>query len=334
MIKTSTFVLTLIVAAAPVFARGSHHTGPDLSDKSREQLLDILATNPDAAFRREAATDLGRWGMHAGDHESLEALLRAAKADASDDVRASAAYALISRREPEAARPLIAMLGDASQPKALRSALAYGIHEFQDASAAPALLDALKDPGLQYPALHSLGELKVKAAVEPIADIVLTHVLHGDEAGDDYVDHNAIIVEGAEALGKIGDVKGLRAVLPVLSQKEWYRRQVATEAVAKICAGKDTPEDVRENIGIPLMRGLMDPKNESSSDVRLQAVFGLQNMGDAGSARLLTKACESDEDARVRYASQRALLELHAGNCDPFKPIRKFLPPELKDSGK
>ena len=296
MNKSIALSFTLMLAASAAFARGSYRSGPYLGEMSAQELVVILSGHADAAYRDAAATALGRSGVNKGDKESLAALLHAMQSDPDARVRTYAASSLLERTEESAFSPLLAALADTSAPERLRSMIAFRIHMLEDRRAVPVLLQVLSEPALRFECIHSLGELRAVEAVEPLIDIVQAHLLHGEEAGDDFIRHSAEIAEGGDALGKIGDVRGLRAVLPMIDQKVIYRRQVAVEAISAICKGKGASEEC------------------------------------ASTAPVLRTACESDKDSRVRNASRDALAGMNAGTCNPLLPISKYLPQELRDT--
>src|SRR5258706_3321443 len=113
MNKTLALSLTLMLGATAAFAHVSQHTSPDLSGKNAKELVEIVSGNSDA------------------------------------EMRTTAAYALMERREKSAFIPLLAALSDTSSPERLRSAVASDIFKMEDERAILVLLHTLHQPGLR-----------------------------------------------------------------------------------------------------------------------------------------------------------------------------------------
>lgn len=333
--KSLLFVsLSLCLAVQTADARGGRNRGPWLGDRSREQLIEILVSHSEARYRSEAAHELGVWGMYKGDRGSYDALIKAFHEDAETKVRVAAARSLSSRQEADAFPVLLAALeAEGSHPDML-SALAWTICGFQDRRAIPALMKALEKKSLRFEAAHCLGELKATEAVEPLVAIILDNILHDDD-GRDFVDSNAELVEGVEALGKIGDVKGLRGILPMLAEhRTSYQRQAAVRALGAIGAEPGTPAELRGELIMPALLGHLDPAGEKKLDVRVASVHALSDIDDPRVVPSLRKSFENDPSYRVRSAAADALTRMRApgGPFNVFRDIEERLKKGLWDT--
>lgn len=312
--------------AAPALARGGR--GPWLVDKSREELLQILAENPDPRYRAAAAGRLSQFN----DAESARALVQAFDRSAGDSeptVRSAAADALAQRKENgryyeiPLFEHLLLVLGDGSEEMRVRAALARSICKYEDRRAVPALLGALKTKDLRAAAAGCLGELKATDAAEPLARLVLRTLESESKSApmDEFLETNHTVIESAEALGRIGDAKGLPGVLPMLFQEMPYRRQIGIEALGRIGAAKGLPAQVRREVVVPMLLGFTEPANEPKADARIAAVSGLGGIKDKRMVPALLKAFHEDPNYRVRSAAAWELEKLGTGvkQSDVFK---------------
>lgn len=296
MKKLALAVLALSLSSA-AFARGGRHHGPDLSLVPPSQLIELLAGSPDESYRSAAAAQLGAWDLR---HEDAvrSALLEAFRHDADESVRRTAMHAL-SRREDATIPPmLIKFLGDKAQPMGLREDAAWILGDIGGKKSIQPLIRALDEHELRFSACRSLGELKAAAAVQRLSEVLL-------EDAD-----RPVKAEAAEALGKIGDRRALPALIATLGDEDLWNRRDAAHAIGLM----PEPKTVR-----PVLSALL--AHDESSDVRMEAVFGLAHIGDAASIKALRAAYDNDPAYRVRSAASDSLTRLMAPG-GPFNAFR------------
>jgi len=207
-------------------------------------------SDPSTLVRARAAEALGRLK----DARAVEPLIRALS-DADSYVRVSAAAALGEFGDPRAIGPLVANLGDceitvvgeedfsvtcwAAESLAKYGAPAVGplVHALRDARvstaaayglgkigtpAVKALVAALGDPDphVQGGAAFALGQMRARAAVEPL----LAVAQQGGSAR-----HNVV-----RALGRIGGARAVPVLAGMLRDREGRLRKVAARALVDI----------------------------------------------------------------------------------------------------
>jgi cyclophilin family peptidyl-prolyl cis-trans isomerase/HEAT repeat protein len=118
------------------------------------RLLEVLARGDDARLRARAALALGRFPFPAFGSEVTEALVRALQ-DPTDDVRASAAFALGIRGDPAGAGALLAFASEAEAP--LRAVLVDAASRLPDTTIHPQLALMLRDADLAVRMAAAVG---------------------------------------------------------------------------------------------------------------------------------------------------------------------------------
>jgi HEAT repeat protein len=178
-----------------------------------------------------------------------------------------------------------------------------------DASAVPALIQALKDSEwfVRRYAAEALGQIGDASAVPALIQAL--------KDSNEYVRRYA-----AEALGQIGDASAVAALIQALKDSEEYVRRYAALALgqiglpavpALIQALKDSNEYVRwyaakalGKIGLPAVPALIQALKDSEEDVRADAAEALGKIGDA---RALPRKALADP--RLSPPEKIALLE-------------------------
>lgn len=194
--------------------------GGQKDQASIPQLVTML-TDPAPPVRAAAARALG--GLKA--KEAVDPLCEQVMSQI-EEVAAAAALALGQIADRKAVDPLTEVVAKASTPAAVQEAAATALAKIKDPKAIPVLrkLLASKNERIRWSAVDALGGLQAKDAVGDLATVVRK-------------DANPQIREHAlAALARIGDPKGLDAVVDALPDKE---ERVAAQAFRSLTALAD-----------------------------------------------------------------------------------------------
>lgn len=269
------------------------------------------------------------------------------------EVKAALARAIGDLKSPSSLEPLQAALdpGATDTDTALANkALAAALGRLGDPKAVPALTGLLrtKDNYTRIEAIQALGVLRAPQAVEPLLQIV------SDDGSEPFVNKKAI-----EALGRIGDVRAVPALMRMLTKERqgvsfyvessFALYQVGTPAVEALLAameGRDAEltKWAQQNgvnpasyamKGAQILGDLKDKRAEATlikqlsfthsneqvqALVRMQTAEALGRMRAAAAVRPLS-ALLSEEDPTVRTSYVRALVLL--GGRDALPALEK-----------
>jgi diguanylate cyclase (GGDEF)-like protein len=184
------------------------------------------------------------------DKRAVEPLIQALR-DKNEDLRLQAAKALGEIEEAKSVKPLIELLTDSDA--AVRAQVAEALGKIGDKSSVEALLSALadKDWEVREKAALALGEIGDERAIES-----LIYAFTYEDAGTRLNAQSALIKIGeravgpliealkyqneevrfqtAEALGEIGDKRGVEPLVQCLRDESWEVRRKATIALQKM----------------------------------------------------------------------------------------------------
>lgn len=318
-----------------------------------DPLLRVVAEAPENRLRGAAVTALGR----IGDRRAARALL-GVLGSGPPALQGLAADALMDVGGPDAAGPLLQMIGDPRGPR-LEAARALGgvlrgrrddrsrqaLEKLADGDSLPvalaaiAALGAMGDPAAgpalqelarsynphrQRAAVEALGNLGDRGAVPLLIDLLA--------AGDDRVASAA-----AWALGKLGDPRAVAPLLAAVPRRGWGTAANASAALALLA-----PRDA----GKPLLALL----RHRDRLVRINVAHALAAAGVATAAAPLGKQLAADPSPLARIAAARALsrlprtestaaaLKAASGDSDPSVRAaaaaaleRPFAPPKRTD---
>lgn len=145
------------------------------------------------------------------------------------------------------------------------------------------LIEQLESPSpdVAREACYSLGELRVRRAVEPVSALLYG----GDET---------LQAEAAWALGEIGDKGAVQPLLTMLAKQNPYLRERAVEALGKIKAPEAVP---------PLVEMLKVGRH----DMRILAIKALAEIGHASAVEHLEGLVIGERDDEVKANAQWAI---------------------------
>lgn len=197
----------------------------------------------------------------------------------SEDIRFWSSQILATIADDNAIRLLIESFASYEENE-INMYSARALIKVGDKAAGP-LTEALGSPNdlIRLYSLHCLGELKDPAAVQKIQ-----FLLSGDS-------NFAIRKNAAIALGKIGERSSVNALIEAISDKSWYVRIAATEALGKF-------KFMGDNENLPSVEGAA--AGGESGDLRDKITNSIL-------------ASLSDTEARVRETGARVLSELGGG---------------------
>ncbi len=226
--------------------------------EDRRRIMEAIASAKDEAEKARRIAELKPRAP-----ESTAALCAALR-DEAPEVRERAAIALRNLSDPRAVPALVKAVGDPDWLVAIRVAEALG--QIRDQSAVPGLLSALKEelehprPGTGRPAAYS----------RPRLDSV---DMYGDAA---------VAAAMIRALGRIGQKRGVPALLGAMKDKRWPIRREAARALGRLKARSAVAALTAE-----LKR--RDPY------VTAAVVRALGEIGDPGPIELLIDALRDDQ---------------------------------------
>jgi HEAT repeat protein len=212
------------------------------------------------------------------------------------------------------------------------------------------------DPTRQSKLIEELGTRRITAAVEPLMQQVLLNTFQSGAA--------------ITALGKIGDARAVGVLIQSCryANLAWIAKdalvQIGAPAVGSLIAalGHDNPDirfivvrtlgelcdpgavepletmietekdaTIRRLARTTLKSLLLNSLANPAADVRLRAVYGLDQLGDARAIEALQVAADHDPDKTIRQAAQGAIVHLLQGvETDPFATHQ--FPPRNRDT--
>jgi HEAT repeat protein len=277
-----------------------------IGDVRAVKLLKNALQDPDLNTRIRAIEALAQMR----ETDAVPDLIQALR-DNAPRVRAGAAEALSTLGDPRAIDPMLILLKDPQWD--VRQAAAAALGKFHDAHAIPKLAMALGDPDpeVRETAIKALREIGDMAAVEFIVP-----ALKDENSG---VRHTATAT--LRALDPEWEKsERARAALPelkaALKHKDYYVRQAATDALAKmgesrvmepLLAGLVMPSQMRHDTVLETLQYLM---RDCDGDLRQAAAECLGRLGDRRAAAALEHAL-NDPDLWVRYAAAAALKQMN-----------------------
>jgi HEAT repeat protein len=265
-----------------------------LHDKRSLKPLIACLQDPDPDVRHVAARGLGRLK----DLEALDSLI-AALSDKADAVACAAAESLGRFGGQRAVEPL---LGCLERPQ-LGLVCAEALGRLRDRRALQPLLRCLRhaDQQTRLAAIEALGELGDPQAAEPI------HALSRNSDESEYVRRTAVL-----ALGKLGDKRAIKTLVPYVSDGEAHLRDQAIEALGHM--GQEAIEQlvqglahrkptVRKNVASALAKLGYRPR---SLDASLDLLFAreawdeVRGMGEAAIRPLLARLKHPEPQLRQK----------------------------------
>jgi HEAT repeat protein len=262
-----------------------------------EQYLANL-NHADATVRYEAAQKLGA----SNDSRAIQPLIGALP-DANSKVQYAAFSGLIKLNAGEAAEPILDLLLTNPDSKIwdllklnIGLRLRTGLLEMMphgDEQMAAHIVAALETDSLDDHQRALFVRLLGRTATNDRAEMMIDVLLHGSP-----------VIQGAaaEALGYIGDARGVNPLLLLLHDSSDELREIAAEALGRI-------GDARafESI-LPLLK-------DENEWVRRAAAVALGDLGDHRAVEPLSEALQ-DENAVVQDAAFEALKKLSYGKYD------------------
>ena len=242
--------------------------------------------DPSWRVRREAVRGLVQYGGA----EATAALLRTLQVEHRDLGTLNSALEVLSMSRVDVFPALAALMGYSDVD--LRIYVTQVIGDMGDARAAPALIQALKDPdaNVQYHAIEALGKLRALASVEPLMKMVVSE--------DFYLAFPAI-----DALMLMGDSQVAPRLAPLL-KNELLRAPIA-ELLGKL--GDDemvfplgallTEPDAPLMVITQALVMLRDRYEDL--EIRYAAAIALGRIGDARAVMPLVKTLEKDADLTI-----------------------------------
>ncbi|WP_118179988.1 HEAT repeat domain-containing protein [Paraburkholderia phosphatilytica] len=286
----------------------------DLADLEDDALLapicSVLASDPAASVRAEAARVLGAW-----ERDDIVDALCVALADADNAVRDAAAESLAGLKSADLAPVLVRHLGHAAHAAPfVAQAVLRALRELRDESAFEPALRALDstDAGVRLEAVGVLGWLKDARALIP-----LTRTATHDADAD--VRRAAVGALGQGGHSEPADEAAIRdALLQALRDDAWQVREESATTLGKL----------RAQVALDALLGALD---DPYWQVRLQAARALGKLADrrAGGALagLLTHAISNlRKEAALALGELRdpaVLPALHDAAGDPDPEVRK-----------
>ena len=220
---------------------------------------------------------------------------------ASDSIeqRRDALMRLAALRRPEASRAAVAALNDSAP--VVRVTAAHAILSLPPAEAVALLTPLLQDKleFVRQETAYALGETRSRAAVEVLANLLLTDMDSGVRGA------------AAVALGQIGDESAVPALTQALggwpqTQKKKKSKTEANEFVLR-AAARSLGQIRSRASGTVLIATL---QNETfATDVRREAALALGIIGDSAAVPALRAAFSSD-DPYLSEAARDALRRL------------------------
>ena len=297
--------------------------GPDAADAAPD-LIKAMADKDDN-IRRKAAYSLGR--IAASPKKTIDVLLAAFK-DPHEDVRQAASDAL-AKFGKDAVPGLLEALKDTDVKVRLQAARA--VHEMgTDAKdAAPLLRDLLlaKDSGNEVndyaQALSKLGKAGVPALIDAFKD---------DRANVQQAAFAALHQSGADAVPALVDALGdkkatvRRLAAQVLMPLRVSDKSVVTalayaikndddDSVRQICVQCIAQLGVSGKLAAP---ALVHALSDSNNQVRFQAFYALQNMGENARDGLLKALNNKDDRIRINTAALMLQVNVEANTALPI----------------
>jgi len=210
----------------------------------------------------------------------------AARTQSSDpEARHDGAVALASIRGPRSVAALEGLLASDTDDR-VRQAAASSLGRLGDASAAPALIAALKDalPSMRFAAVRSLGALRARAAVPALSALL----------GDPDASMRRTV---AQELGQIGDPAAKDALKAALTDADEATRLEAADALAQM---GDASGQAAASAGL----------NSANPVSRRRAALALARGGDASALSALDAAFATEKDRATRSALGQARSRL------------------------
>ena len=228
---------------------------------------------------------------------------------APPEVRRLAVYALGEVGDASAVPALLEALKDSNEE--VRRGAADALGEIGDASAAPALLEALKDSYDEEMLKHAAGALGKIGDASAVPGL-LQALKYRDKWGPRYA---------ADALGEIGDASAVPALLEALKYRDKWGPRYAADALGKIGDASAVPA---------LLEALKDSYDE---EMYKHAAGALGKIGDASAVPGLLQALKYRDKWGPRYAADAlgeigdasavpALLEALKDNSDAW--VRRY----------
>jgi HEAT repeat protein len=216
--------------------------------------------------------------------------------------RRDALMRLGNLRRPDASRAAASALADAAA--IVRVAAAHAVGSLPSSEATTLLIPLLKDKDefVRRETAYGLGEIKSKAAVAPLSELLLTD----KEAG----------VRGAAAasLGEIRDETAVTALAQALSggAKPGKKKSKAAENEFVMRAAARSLGQIRSRAGVPVLISTLE--NEANPpDVRREAANALGAIGDPSAAAAL-RAASGSKDPSIAQAAWSASRKLNSKN--------------------
>lgn len=263
-------------------------------DKSKEELLDQLASDPHAMCRLAAAQQLGQF---APDDDAREALLRAARSDSFWPLREQAAKTLAGFTG-DGVRAGLAELARRDPKSQVRRRAIESLQKFPHESTAQALREIVAQDASYFAAAAALAAL-VKVDRQHAADDLLAALARPS--------HDEVILKAAcDGLAELKHAQALPKALAELAGPVSPQRIVPLVALATRLAPAEPSHLER-------LKKLLDSRR---MNVRRSAIEALAEVGDERAVDLLTAARAKEEKRRMIQALDAALDKLRVKQRD------------------
>jgi HEAT repeat protein len=308
----------------PGVRRAAAEALADLKDDQAIEPLSALLEDENDDVRQAAISAL----VEIGDARAVEPLSARLK-DKNDDLQQAAISALVEIGDARAVEPLIATLKDTNGE--VRRAAAWALGEIGDARAVDSLITVLDD---EHQALRQARE-----NVERLKNQDPNGSPNGFSSDIEFdamfpATHQTVCEAAIQALGKIGDVRAVEALLSAHEDNDL--RASTTRALGKledvraaeavVSAARDRhftyPTEAFLSAAKILVRGgdsravepLIAALEADSLGVRVAAAEGLGQIGDKRAVEPLI-ALLGDKEVKIRQASVRALGQIGDGRA-------------------
>jgi len=287
--------------------------GADFTQKDLPALSTLLA-HVDARVRQKAQFELAKRGK-----KGLATLVAATDASSEQLARVHGIWGIwqLARKDISLASHLVDLLQDADPEIVAQATKILG--DIRAESAADALVPLLKhdSPRVQFFAVEALGRIAHKAAVQPIADLLIAN-----DDKDIYLRH-----AGAVALARIGDEAALAGMSshpsrPLRIVAVVALRRMQSPAIEKFLSDKDEyvvaeaargiNDDFSIEAALPALAATLKEDRFTSEPLIRRAINANSRVGKAENLQLLVDFVKNEKAAEAMRAEALATLSVWA----------------------